>query len=102
MATQADFLREVRAAVDQIFAHRKVLRRVAVRFQFWPEGLVIATRIALREEDCDNPHKHELREAARQEIVPWDKLETIDAAELAAIVDRVCQPAHDMLAKGAL
>lgn len=89
MNTQADFLKEVRNAVDHLFAHRKSLRRVAVRFQFWPEGLVISAAITAR-------NKEEMK-ATRQEIIPWHRLSTIDAAEFIGIIDRVCQPAHDLL-----
>jgi hypothetical protein len=89
MGERSEFLKDVRAAVEHLFAHRKSLRRVAVRFQFRPEGLVISANITAR----NNEEMH----ASRQEIITWDRLETIDPAEFIGIVDQVCEPSHDRL-----
>jgi hypothetical protein len=86
MSTQAEFVKDLRAAVDQLFAHRKALRRVAVRCGFWPEGLVISAALT-SEKDL----------SLWKEIVPWDRLATMDAAELMAIADRVCAGASDAM-----
>ena len=102
MAEQASFITDVRAAVEQLFAHRKVLRRVMVRFAFWPDGLVISAKVSMKEGDGYRPEKEEMLAAHRQEIVSWDRLATIDPAEFMAIVDRVCQPSHDLMAKGVI
>lgn len=102
MADQASFIKDVRAAVEQLFAHRKVLRRVAVRFAFRPDGLVISANPTLREGDGYRPEKHQMFAAYRQEIVGWDRLASIDPAEFMAIVDRVCEPSHELKTKGVI
>jgi hypothetical protein len=89
MSEQSEFIKDIRAAVEHLFAHRKTLGRVAVRFAFWPDGLVISFNITAR-------NREELT-ATRQEIVSWDRLASVDPAEFMGIVDRVCQPAHDLL-----
>jgi hypothetical protein len=77
---QVEFIRSVRTAVERLFAHRQMLRHVAVRFQFWPDGLVIGASVAL---DADNAIA-----LSRREIIPWKKLETLDPAELVAAANR--------------
>lgn len=99
MTERSEFLKDMRAAVEQLFAHRKAMRRVAVRFGFYPESLLISASVTLQSDDC---HESEARReailnASQQQMIPWDLLDTIDPAEFIAIVDRVCQPAHDVL-----
>ena len=89
MADQAEFIDNMREVTELLFAHRKFLRRIKVRLAFWPEGLVIGCTISAR--------SNQETLAGRQQIVPWAELKTIDPAVLIAIVDRVCQPAHDVL-----
>ena len=89
MTDQAEFIDGMRIVTERLFAHCKVLRRVRVHLAFWPSGLVIGCTITARTD--------EETLAWREEIVPWDTLKITDPAELIAIVDRVCQPSHDLL-----
>jgi hypothetical protein len=82
--SQAEFLSAVRAAVERLFAHKKMLRRVAVRFGFWPDGLVISVTIpATNEAELD---------ASRQAIVSWESLASLDPAGLLAVEARSAVP----------
>lgn len=64
-------LETLKAATDRIFEHRKVLRTVAVRMGFWPDGLRIAA-------------------GGSPDLVPWAELATISREDLLARIDRVC------------
>jgi hypothetical protein len=70
-----------------------MLGRSMVRFHFRPDGMVIFVGVvAFTDAEM---------EADRTEVIPWQKLETIDASEFIEIVDRVCMPSHEVLkAKG--
>lgn len=93
MANQTEFLKDVRAAVDHLFAHRRMLRKVSVRIGFWPEGMVISARLSMDVfgEGC------EVVDSGHIETISWERLEVIDAAELIGIIDKLCAPAHELL-----
>lgn len=86
---QAEFIDALRTATDHLFAHRKMLQRARVRIGFWPEGMVISCMVPARTEE-------ELQ-ANVPEVIPWERLHTVDPSAMIEAIDRVCARHHQLI-----
>jgi hypothetical protein len=82
----------LRAATERIAFQRKALREANVICRVYPQGLVFSCHVRRNEgDDLPMPVGHE--------EVTWEELRAFDAERAIAIVDRVCEKAHKILAE---
>jgi hypothetical protein len=83
----------LRAGIDRLFEHRRALMRAQTLLRVWPDGLCFECIIPAREGE----NHRALDDARGTEKVPWDQIDTFDAAAARAVADRVCAKAHALL-----